>query len=149
MKKQKKTIENIVWILPRPRRKNKYKGGFPAHFEKKLFELYGWPKKILQPFGSMVEYGDRLDINPAWDAAWDATRSAAWDATRSAAWDATRGATRDATRGATRDATRGATRDAVRDMDWDMDWDAAWDATRDAAWDVARSAIWDVAILGD
>jgi len=42
MKKEKKTIENIVWILPRPRRKNKYKGGFPAHFEKKLFELYGF-----------------------------------------------------------------------------------------------------------
>jgi len=63
------------------------------------------------------EYGDRLDINPAWDA----TRGAIWDA------------------------TRGATRDAVRDMDWDMDWDAAWNAARDAAWDVARSAIWDAA----
>ena len=60
----KKTIENIIWILPRPRRTNKYKGGFPAHFEKKLFELYDWPKKILQPFGGMAEYGDRLDIKP-------------------------------------------------------------------------------------
>ena len=57
-------IETICWILPRPRRKNKYKGSFPAHFEKKLFELYGWPKKILQPFGGMAEYGERVDIKP-------------------------------------------------------------------------------------
>jgi len=57
-------IENIIWVLPRPRRKDKYKGGFPLHFEKKLFELYDWPKKILQPFGGMAEYGDRVDIKP-------------------------------------------------------------------------------------
>ena len=57
-------IENIIWCLPRPRRTNKYKGGFPLHFEKKLFELYHWPSKILQPFGGMAEYGERVDINP-------------------------------------------------------------------------------------
>ena len=57
-------IETICWVLPRPRRKNKYKGGFPMHFEKKLFELYKQPKRILQPFGGMAEYGERVDMNP-------------------------------------------------------------------------------------
>lgn len=56
-------IENVVWCLPRSRRTNKYKGGFPLHFEKKLFELYHWPSKILQPFGGMAEYGERVDLN--------------------------------------------------------------------------------------
>ena len=56
-------VENIIWCLPRPRKTNKYKGGFPLHFEKKLFELYHWPSKILQPFGGMAEYGERVDIN--------------------------------------------------------------------------------------
>lgn len=58
------TVPRELWYLPRPRRKDKYKGGFPAHFEKKLFELYGWPANILQPFGGMAEYGIRVDINP-------------------------------------------------------------------------------------
>lgn len=57
------TIPREVWYLPRPRRKNKYRGGFPAHFEKKLFELYGNPRRILQPFGGVAEYGFRVDIN--------------------------------------------------------------------------------------
>lgn len=57
------TIPRELWYLPRPRRANKYKGGFPAHFEKKLFELYP-SEKILQPFGGMAEYGVRVDIKP-------------------------------------------------------------------------------------
>ncbi len=57
-------IENIIWCLPRPRKKDKYKGGFPLHFEKKLFKLYNYPEKILQPFGGRAEYGERVDINP-------------------------------------------------------------------------------------
>lgn len=56
-------IENIIWVLPRPR-KNKYKGGFPLHFEKKLWKLLEEPKKVLHPFGGMAEIGDRVDINP-------------------------------------------------------------------------------------
>jgi SAM-dependent methyltransferase len=65
--KNKTGIENIVWILPRPR-KHKFKGGFPLHFEKKLLKLLGIdPKKhkILHPFGGMAEYGIRVDIDPS------------------------------------------------------------------------------------
>lgn len=62
-------IETITWVLPRPRR-NKYKGGFPLHFEKKLWRLLGEPKKVLHPFGGMAEIGDRVDVlsevNPTW-----------------------------------------------------------------------------------
>ncbi len=60
------TVPRELWYLPRPRRKDKYKGGFPLHFEKKLFELYP-SEKILQPFGGMAEYGVRVDINPEVD----------------------------------------------------------------------------------
>jgi len=56
-------IPRELWYLPRPRRANKYRGGFPARFEKKLFELYP-SQGILQPFGGMAEYGMRCDINP-------------------------------------------------------------------------------------
>lgn len=63
-------IENLTWCLPRPRRKDKYPGGFPLHFEKKLLELYNWPEKILHPFGGMAEYGDRVDINPEVNPTW-------------------------------------------------------------------------------
>lgn len=31
-------IPTEIWVLPRPR-KNKYKGGFPLHFEKKVVEV--------------------------------------------------------------------------------------------------------------
>ena len=54
-------IETITWVLPRPR-KNKYKGGFPLHFEKKLWKLLGEPKKVLHPFGGQAEIGERVDI---------------------------------------------------------------------------------------
>lgn len=57
------TVPRELWYLPRPRRANKYRGGFPAHFEKKLFELYP-SEKILQPFGGLAEYGLRVDKNP-------------------------------------------------------------------------------------
>ena len=63
-------IENLTWCLPRPRRKDKYPGGFPLHFEKKLLELYDWPEKVLHPFGGMAEYGDRVDINPEVNPTW-------------------------------------------------------------------------------
>lgn len=62
-------IETTTWVLPRPR-KNKFKGGFPLHFEKKLWRLLGKPKKVLHPFGGMAEIGDRVDclseVNPTW-----------------------------------------------------------------------------------
>jgi uncharacterized protein YbaR (Trm112 family) len=56
-------IPNIIWILPRPRR-NRYQGGFPLHFEKKLVKLLNPSGLVLHPFGGMAEYGLRVDINP-------------------------------------------------------------------------------------
>ncbi len=59
-------IETLAWVLPRPRQ-SKYKGGFPLHFEKKLYELLGieaTKETVLHPFGGHAEYGFRLDINP-------------------------------------------------------------------------------------
>jgi 16S rRNA G966 N2-methylase RsmD len=58
-------IENLAWVLPRPRKSNKYIGGFPLHFEKKLLNLLNIDPqihKILHPFGGMAEYGIRVDI---------------------------------------------------------------------------------------
>ena len=56
-------IPRELWYLPRPRRKDKYPGGFPLHFEKKLFEMYKFPNnEILQPFGGKAEYGIRCDV---------------------------------------------------------------------------------------
>jgi SAM-dependent methyltransferase len=57
------SIENLAWVLPRPR-KHKYKGGFPLHFEKKLLRLYGNPDKVLHPFGGHAECGVRCDVRP-------------------------------------------------------------------------------------
>jgi len=62
-------IESIIWVLPRPR-KNKYKGGFPLHFEKKLWRLLGEPEKVLHPFGGMAEVGDRVDIKSEVEPTW-------------------------------------------------------------------------------
>ena len=56
-------IETICWVLPRPR-KNKYKGGFPLHFEKKLWKELGCPKKVIHPFGGAAEIGEKIDIKP-------------------------------------------------------------------------------------
>lgn len=58
-----KMIETLTWVLPRPR-KEKFKGGFPLHFEKKLWKLLGEPKKVLHPFGGRAEIGERVDIDP-------------------------------------------------------------------------------------
>jgi len=63
-------IENLAWVLPRPRRNNKYIGGFPQHFEKKLWRLLGSPEKVLHPFGGMAEIGDRVDIKPEVNPTW-------------------------------------------------------------------------------
>lgn len=60
-------IVNLAWVLPRPRKKDKYLGGFPLHFERRLLELLNinpHRDKILQPFGGKAEYGIRMDINP-------------------------------------------------------------------------------------
>lgn len=65
-------IENLAWVLPRPRRANKYPGGFPQHFEKKVIRLLGFDEvadkhKILHPFGGIAEFGIRVDIKPEVD----------------------------------------------------------------------------------
>lgn len=65
------TVENLVWILPRPRRDH-YKGGFPLGFEEKLLRLYGFDhykkndlkKFVIQLFSGMCKYGFKVDINP-------------------------------------------------------------------------------------
>jgi len=56
-------IESLAWVLPRPS-KNKYPGGFPLHFEKKLLRELGMDgsELILQPFGGDALYGIRLDL---------------------------------------------------------------------------------------
>lgn len=59
-------IKTICWVLPRPR-KNKYKGGFPLHFEKKLIRELGFDEnkdkdKIFHPFGGCSEFGIKNDI---------------------------------------------------------------------------------------
>jgi hypothetical protein len=59
-------IPTETWVLPRPR-KNKYKGGFPLHFERRLWKLLGEPPKVIHPFGGMAEIGERVDINPEVD----------------------------------------------------------------------------------
>ncbi|MFA5307354.1 MAG: hypothetical protein WC365_07945 [Candidatus Babeliales bacterium] len=56
-------LGNLVWVLPRPRMPY-YKGGFPLHFEKRLWRLLGKPNQslVLHPFGGMAEIGVRCDI---------------------------------------------------------------------------------------
>jgi hypothetical protein len=58
-----------TWVLPRPR-KNKYPGGFPLHFEQKLWKLLGCPDQVLHPFGGAAEIGDRVDLNPDTNPTW-------------------------------------------------------------------------------
>ena len=60
-------IENMAWVLPRPRKMNKYIGSFPEHFERRLLELLNIKSAhhlILHPFGGKAEYGLRVDVNP-------------------------------------------------------------------------------------
>lgn len=59
-------IPTETWVLPRPR-KNKYRGGFPLHFEKKLIRILGFDEvgdkdKIFHPFGGCAEFGLRNDL---------------------------------------------------------------------------------------
>ncbi len=66
MEKSRGMIDTETWVLPRPR-KNKYKGGFPLHFEKKLIRKLGFDEiadraKILHPFGGAAEFGIRCDL---------------------------------------------------------------------------------------
>lgn len=59
------TITNLAWVLPRPRRFNKYIGGFPEYFEKRIYREVGIDPTfhlILHPFGGMAEIGYRVDI---------------------------------------------------------------------------------------
>jgi len=59
-----KNVTYYVWCLPRPK-SNKYRGGFPLHFEKKLLEFLGLDPKnalILHQFGGAGEYGLRVDL---------------------------------------------------------------------------------------
>lgn len=54
-------LGNLVWVLPRPRLPY-YKGGFPLHFEKRLWRLLGKPKLVLHPFGGATEIGIKIDL---------------------------------------------------------------------------------------
>jgi SAM-dependent methyltransferase len=56
-------ISTVTWTLPRPP-KSRYRGGFPLYFEENLWQLLGWPDRIVQPFGGMATYGVRVDLNP-------------------------------------------------------------------------------------
>ena len=60
-------IPTETWVLPRPR-KNKYPGGFPLHFEKKLIRGLGFDEikdkdTIFHPFGGCAEFGLRNDLS--------------------------------------------------------------------------------------
>jgi hypothetical protein len=54
-------VPTYAWVLPRPK-VDKYPGGFPLHFEKKLIRLLDNPSDILHQFGGMGEQGLRLDV---------------------------------------------------------------------------------------
>ena len=63
-------IENIVWILPRPK-PDHYRGGFPLWFEEKLLKLFNYDyknedlkNKVVHLFAGMTKFGYRIDINP-------------------------------------------------------------------------------------
>jgi hypothetical protein len=51
-----------TWWLPRPPR-SRYPGGFPLHFEQRIYETLGRPRTLLQPFGGRAELGFRCDLN--------------------------------------------------------------------------------------
>jgi hypothetical protein len=62
-------IPTETWVLPRPR-PDAYVGGFPLHFERRLWELLGKPEKVLHPFGGLAEIGDWVDLNPTTSPTW-------------------------------------------------------------------------------
>lgn len=62
-------IPTETWVLPRPR-PDAYVGGFPLHFEQKLWRLMGCPEKVLHPFGGLAEIGDSVDLNSTTTPTW-------------------------------------------------------------------------------
>jgi SAM-dependent methyltransferase len=54
-------VPTLAWVLPRPK-PDKYPGGFPRYFEKKLLTLLDNPTPVLHQFGGMGEYGLRIDL---------------------------------------------------------------------------------------
>lgn len=62
-------IPTETWVLPRPR-SDKYVGGFPLHFEQKLWKLLGKPQNVLHPFGGLAEIGHFVDLNPTTSPTW-------------------------------------------------------------------------------
>lgn len=62
-------IPTDCWVLPRPR-KDAYVGGFPLHFERKLWHVMGSPALVLHPFGGLAEIGDRVDLNASTSPTW-------------------------------------------------------------------------------
>ena len=62
-------IPTETWVLPRPR-PDAYVGGFPLHFERRLWELSASPTKVLHPFGGLAEIGDFVDLNPTTIPTW-------------------------------------------------------------------------------
>ena len=47
-----------------------YVGGFPLHFERRLWEVVGRPAKVLHPFGRLAEIGDTVDLNGTTSPTW-------------------------------------------------------------------------------
>jgi hypothetical protein len=62
-------IPTETWVLPRPR-PDAYPGGFPLHFERRLWEVLGQPVKVLHPFGGLAEIGDSVDLNASTAPTW-------------------------------------------------------------------------------
>jgi hypothetical protein len=62
-------IPTETWVLPRPRL-DRYVGGFPLHFERRLWEVCGRPEKVLHPFGGLAEIGDSVDLNATTTPTW-------------------------------------------------------------------------------
>jgi hypothetical protein len=62
-------ITTETWVLPRPR-PDSYVGGFPLHFERRLWEVLGKPARVLHPFGGLAEIGDTVDLNATVSPTW-------------------------------------------------------------------------------
>ncbi len=43
--------------------RTRYVGGFPLHFERRLWEVLGKPEKVLHPFGGLCESATSVDLN--------------------------------------------------------------------------------------
>ena len=69
MSAETKRVPTDTWVLPRPRQ-DAYVGGFPLHFERRLWEVLGKPAKVLHPFGGLAEIGDFVDLNPTTTPTW-------------------------------------------------------------------------------